>query len=127
MSCDYKDFLSSARQIAETASSEIDHRNVASRAFYGLLHYCGIIAEETCKLGLGATHEKVVRALKANKDKNLVKLGNRLNTSRVIRTRADYYTTISFYQKESLKALKSAEKAIAEHEQQSNQNKQASS
>ena len=79
------DFLTTAQE--SIGKREVDYRNAASRAYYSAFHLCKGLVES---FPIGASHEKVILALREHPDKRMKSLGNSLQQIKEIRVHADY-------------------------------------
>ena len=102
MSVSPGDMLSAARELAER-STEIDHRNAASRAYYAAFHRCMPIAKNIGLLAHPNTgsHANLISTLTTNPNsgpakRQLMRLGYTLADCRKLRVEADYQPESDF-------------------------------
>jgi len=98
-----KEFLDSAYQINQDATKEVDYRNATSRAYYAAYHGCKKLVNEPAVMG--ASHEKVIIALKNSSHQEKRSIGNSLQQIKASRVWADYQLDNSFPRSESNKVL----------------------
>jgi uncharacterized protein (UPF0332 family) len=101
---DAKEFLDSAYQILQGAKGEVDYRNAASRAYYAAYHLAEKRVGESATMG--ASHERIITALKGSPHQQERSLGNQLQQIKRSRVWADYRLDEDFPRIESNKVLK---------------------
>jgi len=99
MSVNANSFLTSAKASLLKATSEIDYRNVASRAYYTGYHIGQEVAERynIPLSGSGGCHARMICGLQNySKNKDIRKIGDFLSSALDFREKADYHINQEF-------------------------------
>lgn len=110
-------FLESAKELLNKQSTkEIDHRNAASRAYYGAFHICKKLLEDfpPTQSQIGAEHERIINGLLNHQDKRFKTLGNMLKDAKNQRVKADYRLDNNFTIQDAKIVVKFTDKILME-------------
>ncbi|WP_353573156.1 HEPN domain-containing protein [Candidatus Albibeggiatoa sp. nov. BB20] len=113
------EFLKSATEILKN-NKEVDYRNATSRAYYCAYHKAKNLVEtqfKQDKISSGASHEKIIKTLQAEKNKQFKSIGNKLNDLKRFRTDADYKLDETFSIQDAKSVVQRASKLVQEIEQ----------
>lgn len=110
-----REFLSTAQELIQ-GNREIDYRNAASRAYYCAFHRCKMLLEELPKSQgcLGASHQKVILELLSYPDKEVNKLGKKLEQAKRLRQKADYQLNARFSRYEASRIVSQVQNILSE-------------
>lgn len=110
MSSSPSDFMDCARRLrSNAASSEVDHRAAANRAYYALYHHAQALAAQDLRYIPAenvSSHQGLIQALSdPSADRKHVSLASCLRKCRKIRVFADYVTDSEFLPRDSQEAI----------------------
>jgi uncharacterized protein (UPF0332 family) len=112
------EFLESAREMLKN-NKEVDYRNATSRAYYCAYHKAKNLVETQFKqdeMSSGASHEKIIKTLQSEKNKQFKSIGNKLNDLKKFRTDADYKLDKLFSAQDAKAVVQRANKLVQDIE-----------
>jgi len=110
-----QEFLMTAQELLQ-GNREIDYRNAASRAYYCAFHRCKMLLEElpNSQGSIGASHQKVILELLYYPDKEVNKLGKKLEQAKRLRQKADYQLKVTFSRYEASRIVSQVQNLLSE-------------
>jgi uncharacterized protein (UPF0332 family) len=111
------EFLESAKEMLKN-NKEVDYRNATSRAYYCAYHKAVNLVKTKLSndLSFGASHEKFIKTLQNEKNKQFKSIGNKLNDLKKFRTDADYKLDKIFSIQDAKVVVQRANKLVQEIE-----------
>ncbi|MHB8741699.1 MAG: HEPN domain-containing protein [Sulfuricaulis sp.] len=113
MSVSSVDFLRTAENLLKL-TSEIDHRNSASRAYYSVFHHCGPLANDlgTATTSKSGMHNSFIDQFTTSTNLKAKSIGYLLRQCHDLRIVADYHIDSEFSHSDAETAVKLAKRII---------------